>query len=95
VSEQMLSIEGAAHRLGVSASTVKRMAKDGRLESVKVGKSVRITPASIAAMSGAPEPAADEREILALLRELVMMVRELLAAAMPGTAPATVTVLAA
>jgi excisionase family DNA binding protein len=56
-SPQWLTREQAARRLGVSLSTIDRLRKTGDLkERPGLGRSVRITVASVDGLDIAPEP---------------------------------------
>jgi excisionase family DNA binding protein len=52
-SFEALTIEEVQGRLGVSRTTVWRWLKSGRLQSVRIGKTVRIPAASLATLMGA------------------------------------------
>ena len=44
---QCLRIPTVAELLDVSPSTVRRLIRDGRLEAIRIGSSVRVTEASV------------------------------------------------
>ena len=46
---QLLTVDQAAERLGVSSRTVRRMINDGRLKHVQIGRAVRVSEAVLAA----------------------------------------------
>jgi excisionase family DNA binding protein len=59
MSEEMLSVEQVADRLGLHVRTVRGYIRAGRLRAVRIGKQYRITPADLDALTGgAGAPAA-------------------------------------
>ena len=47
MSDKLMTVSDTAEWLSVSTSTVWRMIEDGRLPSVRIGKSVRLEPETI------------------------------------------------
>jgi excisionase family DNA binding protein len=56
VSEELLSVDQVAERLGLHVRTVRGYVRDGRLKAVRIGKQYRIARADLAALTGAPAP---------------------------------------
>ncbi|APU16672.1 MULTISPECIES: helix-turn-helix domain-containing protein [Actinoalloteichus] len=56
MSEDMLSVEQVADRLGLHVRTVRGYIRSGRLPAVRIGKQYRIAPADLQALLGRPEP---------------------------------------
>ncbi|GAA0800425.1 helix-turn-helix domain-containing protein [Spirilliplanes yamanashiensis] len=58
MDQDWLSVEQVAERLGLHVRTVRGYIRDGRLKAVRIGKQYRIARADLAALTGAPPPAA-------------------------------------
>ena len=68
MEQDWLSVEQVAERLGLHVRTVRGYIRDGRLTAVRIGKQYRIGRADLAALTGAPPPAAGPRaEVSAVL----------------------------
>ncbi|MFG1759627.1 helix-turn-helix domain-containing protein [Micromonospora echinofusca] len=57
MSEEMLSVEQVAERLGLHVRTVRGYIRAGRLRAVRIGKQYRIARADLDALTGRPAPA--------------------------------------
>lgn len=42
--DQLLKLEDVADRLQVSLSTVRRLIRDGKLQTVRIGRALRVRP---------------------------------------------------
>lgn len=60
---ESLSVEQAAHRLGVSRGIVYRLCQDGLMPHNKVGKRITITPEHLAEYQSSPSPASQLRHV--------------------------------
>jgi len=56
VSEELLSVDQVAERLGLHVRTVRGYVRDGRLKAVRIGKQYRIAREDLAALTGRPVP---------------------------------------
>jgi excisionase family DNA binding protein len=61
MGSNLYSVDQVAELLGLHVRTVRNYVRDGRLKAVKIGKQYRITQAELAALTGAPAPAAPGR----------------------------------
>lgn len=52
MSDELLSVEQVAERLGLHARTVRNYVRDGRLKATRIGKQYRIASADLAAFAG-------------------------------------------
>lgn len=54
MSEEWLSVEQVADRLGLHVRTVRAYIRHGKLPAVRIGKQYRISPADLATFTGRP-----------------------------------------
>jgi len=57
MSQEILSVEQVAERLGLHVRTIRSYVRDGRLPAIRIGKQYRIARADLDAFVGVPEPA--------------------------------------
>lgn len=57
---ELYSVGEVAERLGLHVRTVRNYVRDGRLKAVRIGKQYRISRADFEALTGLPEPEAEE-----------------------------------
>lgn len=55
MSQELLSVDQVALRLGLHVKTVRAYVRDGRLKAVRIGKSYRIARADLEAFTGRPD----------------------------------------
>ena len=57
MTDEMLSVEHVAERLGLHVRTVRNYIRDGRLQAVRIGKQYRIAREHLEALTGSPASA--------------------------------------